>query len=667
LKRKYPPPGQFDTFNIPRRLREGLEYADHLLSKNEPLEALQVIKELHEIYPRSAELLEIMADAYLEMQNMHGYFKTMYQLHQLTPNRAVVKLGLANAYLANGRLALALQTYRQFCAKWHQDERVAEIQKTIQIIEGSLMSFFQELELSFEDDFDFACKHDELQIQLDLENYARCKQLADYLQSKKPDFVPPLNNLSLVYWMEGNLQKAVETCLKVTEIEPDNIHALSNLTRFYFMLGEKEKAGHFAQILKNSREKASDIWIKKIEALSFIEDDAGVLEVFKQAENAKELDHLNGITWNWIASAEYLTGDLSNARKHWRKGLKVSPNLSLIEENLEQLKNPAHERTCPQVFSLDMWLPKSVVSDLVSLIDQAYRKKGKQQLNSPLNKFVSNHTEIQQFMPAALSRGDETSKKMALALAELSEFSNTLEGLKTFVLGREGPDSLRMEVANILTKKGVFQSGKKIDLWIKGEARPIMLLGFEITAEAQDASNLKPKVLRLMEQAIAALRENDGATAEQYLRQAIEIQPNEPVLHNNLAVALNIQGKTDEAHAIAERMCEQFPDYYFAKIIIARKAIGKEDFEKANSILEDIMRKPLLHITEFSALCACQIDLAIARKVPEAAISWYQMWEGVDPEDPLLENYDMQIRMLEALTKLTERAPGKSKKKQRNQ
>jgi len=43
-----------------------------------------------------------------------GICTPCYYLHNLTPNRAEVKLGLAVAYLNNGQMALALQTFRQF-------------------------------------------------------------------------------------------------------------------------------------------------------------------------------------------------------------------------------------------------------------------------------------------------------------------------------------------------------------------------------------------------------------------------------------------------------------------------------------------------------------------------------------------------------------------------
>ena len=88
-------PTRTDPINLPRRLREGLAEADGLLSKNKPQEALDLLQELDRKFPRQTDLLGLMANTYIELGNQHGYLYALYQLHNLTPNRAEIKLGLA--------------------------------------------------------------------------------------------------------------------------------------------------------------------------------------------------------------------------------------------------------------------------------------------------------------------------------------------------------------------------------------------------------------------------------------------------------------------------------------------------------------------------------------------------------------------------------------------
>src|SRR5215211_5827657 len=171
-------PTRTDPINLPRRVREGLAEADSLLSKSKRQEALDILQELDRKFPRQTDVLGLMASTFIELGNQHGYLHTLYQLHSLTPNRADIKLGLAGAYLTNGRVALALRTFRQFLKQWPHDERVGDVQKTIPQLEQGLNETLSQLGFSLEDGLDFACKHEELQVLMEFGNYERGKQLA---------------------------------------------------------------------------------------------------------------------------------------------------------------------------------------------------------------------------------------------------------------------------------------------------------------------------------------------------------------------------------------------------------------------------------------------------------------------------------------------------------
>jgi hypothetical protein len=51
------------------------------------------------------------------------------------------------------------------------------------------------------------------------------------------------------------------------------------------------------------------------------------------------------------------------------------------------------------------------------------------------------------------------------------------------------------------------------------------------------------------------------------------------------------------------------------------------------------MQQQRYHVSEFGALAAAQIELCLARKEKEAARSWYEMLQSVDPESVYLEVY----------------------------
>ena len=79
---------RFDPINLPRRLREGLQEADDLLERGKSQQALELLSELDNSFPRQPDVLGLMANANLDMDNQHGYLHAIHKLHELTPNRA---------------------------------------------------------------------------------------------------------------------------------------------------------------------------------------------------------------------------------------------------------------------------------------------------------------------------------------------------------------------------------------------------------------------------------------------------------------------------------------------------------------------------------------------------------------------------------------------------
>jgi hypothetical protein len=87
------------------------------------------------------------------------------------------------------------------------------------------------------------------------------------------------------------------------------------------------------------------------------------------------------------------------------------------------------------------------------------------------------------------------------------------------------------------------------------------------------------------------------------------------------------------------------------------------DLKKAREILNKLMTRKQYHVTEFSALCSVFVDLSVEDDQPEAALSWFEMWEGAYPEDPQLERYQEQIEMLRLFTSIKDISSHKRRRK----
>jgi len=643
-------PTRVDPINLPRRLREGLAEADQLLSDGEPQQALETLAGLKRQFPNSADVLGLMSEAYYDLQDMHGYLWSMYHLHRLIPNRMEANLGLAGAYLANGRLGLALRAFRNFLKKWPRHEEAEEIRKTIARLEVALSEILAKLDFTLEAGLDFACKHEELQVLMEHQEVQRCKQLAEGLLKQRPSFVPVLNNLSQVYWIEGNLPKAIETCERVLKSEPDNIHALSNISRYLFIQGRREDATRVAQKLRASHADAADGWLKKAEALCFIGDDESTVSLLKEARQARAQDELNEYFYHWLAVAAYRLGQKAEARRYWNKSLKINPNFSLAGDNLEELKKPPNEQNPPWAFAFSTWFSHKTIQEMYAIAEQTAGRKNAS-VSGALTRFLDAHPELLDLAPTLLDRGDPDSKDFIIKMTDFSAHPKLLATLKEFAFGQSGPDSLRLESAQVLSKHDWAEPGE-VRLWLNGEWQSTLLMGFEITDEPDPRLKLHPKVQPLLAQALDALHKKDGKSAEELIRKALVIEPNAPSLHNNLAVSLDMQGRKKEAGTLADQIIERFPDYFFGQISAARKTMYAGDLKKAREILNKLMTRKKYHITEFSTLCSAFIDLSIEDDQPDAALSWLEMWEGAYPEDPRIEEYQERMTMLRVFNSL---------------
>jgi tetratricopeptide (TPR) repeat protein len=224
-----------------------------------------------------------------------------------------------------------------------------------------------------------------------------------------------------------------------------------------------------------------------------------------------------------------------------------------------------------------------------------------------------------------LDRGDPAGRSFALALAGAAETPEMLAALGEFAFGQRGPDGDRIEALRALRRAGLVGDGPQ-RLWARGKWIEVVDLEFEVHCEP--ANELDPATSRLATQATEAINRGDGAAAERLWRQIIEGYPDRPSAYNNLAMALQLQGRTAEVVAICEDLKTRFPDYLFGIIHRVRDDISAGRFADARAKLNELLNRKRFHISEFRALCQAQIDLADAEGNPEVVELWQGMWEN---------------------------------------
>lgn len=636
---------------LPARLARELPKAHRLLAQERWKEAFQLLEQLNRKFPDRPEVLGELVNASYEMNDDQSYLRYMRPYAELVPD-AETLLGLGGAYLANHYLFAAFHYFQAFVDQYPDHERADEIRaklSKLQVISADLMA---QLDPEGEDNSELAFWHDMLRASLELLDFDAARQIGKDLLEKHPTFAPALNNLSQIEFLDGDAELAIEYCQRVLQADPDNFQASGNLTRYLYLMGKEDEAHREAERLKILDSEDGDIWLKKAEALSYLGDDRGVLDVVKAAEQRVKIErraqfghfyHLGG-----VAAARL--GNTVQAETYWRKALELAPSLTIAQENLKDLRSKPGEQNGPWPFTAQQWLQSSYFNDMrEKLAGGELHKSGKRPASELLQPYLEAHPHVIHLASVLFDRGDPQGRNIAAELARYSEHPELLELLKDFTLGQKGTDEQRMQSLGILTELNVIPRGP-VQMWVKGEWTELMALGFEIGDESDVAHPFKNELARQnMEKATLLTHDERYEEALELLEEAAELEPDNPGVLNNLAGVRSRLGDPDEVVETLQKLVKEFPDYLFGHTGMANQYIKEGEIDKAEEHLKPLLQRHRLHYSEFRALADSYIRLYLAQRKPEGAQTWMDMWRRMEPENPQLDYWQSRVDLMSNL------------------
>jgi tetratricopeptide (TPR) repeat protein len=281
-----------------------------------------------------------------------------------------------------------------------------------------------------------------------------------------------------------------------------------------------------------------------------------------------------------------------------------------------------------------------MADDLAALATSMPTYGSDEALARRLRRYLEQHPQLVHALAPLLDRGDPSGRELALPLAVLLRTPSIVVALRDFALGQRGPDGMRLQAAQAAVEAGALEAGP-VRMWLVGEWRETLLFGFEILD--QQLARLPPRVEELLGEALDELRHARAAPAEQLLRQALAVRPEEPSLLYNLAVAQTIQGREREAEAILRRLHERDREYFFARIGLAQLALQRGDAAAARGLVEPLLSRRRMHGSEFVALCGIEIGLQLGLGDRDGARRWFETLSQFDPEHPALDYWRSQI------------------------
>ncbi|WP_257452659.1 tetratricopeptide repeat protein [Archangium lipolyticum] len=632
---------------VAERLRAARVSVEALLEEGRTAEARAVLTRLESRFPDDPRVLETLADLTYEVGDMQRYQTAVERLSALRPDDPDLALAAGAAALVNLYPVIALQSFRRFLARWPSHPNAAETRQTLEQLEKAVPEVLSTLGLAEagEQGERIALEHERIQHLLASGRTHEAREAAEALYAVWPRMPAILNNLGQAAWAEGDCARAEAAFRQVLESHPHNVHALANLTRVLLLSGRTEEAHASAGRLTASTAPADDRWLKTLEALTYLGDDVGVLESFEKMEREQkpQLPSSEAQMRHMAAVAALRQGDSSRASRWWAEALELMPDLEPALRNLEALDLPVALRPAPWAFDLAGWLPPARMNALGQRLEALSENKAEKR---PLGTvLLAEFPEVLPLVPLLLDRGSPEGVRLILGLCDLMEEIPFVEALKHFALGERGALGDRFRAARVALSAGAAREDELM-LWTGKRRQPYRWLDIEVSNTPLRQQHA-PRVERLLERSVELLQGRQGRKAEQFLREALALEPDSPDLMNNLAVARQLQGHAEEAERMSEEIHQRWPDYFFGRCAVARLRIQAGRLEEARQLLEPLLSQRSLHVSEISALCAAQMELLIAEEDAEDAWVWLHILETSHPGDPQVELYRDRLELLE--------------------
>lgn len=642
-------------------LAQELQRLEGLIRKEKWPESMRLLSTLTQQFPQSKRVWEKLAYVSVQITDLSNYQRAMENLTALDPTHADHFFGLGAVCITNVYPLMALQAFRQGIALDPNHELADQARSTLTTLEPMLQEALADMFLSEADGLEIAVLHERGQARLERGDYELSKVDTLAVMERHPSFLPAQNNLSLIFWAEGDVEAAMAQAQTVLDQQPDNIHALANLVRFHVLTQRPDAARSYADRLRASHASAWDGWTKKAEALTLLADDQSLVTLFDeflaQGGDALEQDPEHGdprnvapdedteaapiprpsmMFYHLVAVALARTGELTRAKDLWKKVLDHDPHFELAKTNLTDLRLPLGQRHGAWPLSWEQWLIPSTLKAFRQMMEQATDRRG-QRLISEMSQFFADHPDFVAMLPRMAERGGPRGQEFLLLAAQQIDHPDLLAALKEFALGQNGPDDLRYRAAVRASQAQIIDKNN-VTLWRNGAWETITLMDFEIHGEV--VYDHGKRVGQWLTQALKLLRTQTPAAAEQaeeLLNQAIAVEPDSPDLYNNLAAAYYVQGRNQEAEALVVEVHQRFPDYVMAAMAQVRLHMLEGDLEAAEAILKSFMARGRFHVEEFSVFCETYADLWLAKGMPDGARIWLQTWEQATPDHPRLK------------------------------
>ena len=424
--------------------------------------------------------------------------------------------------------------------------------------------------------FELAEAHERMVVDLQAMRFEKVVQAAAQMLARWPGFIPARNNATEAYFGLGQLERAIEVGRETVKLVPDNLYALASLARFLTLDGRMDEARQLAESMRGMSSDRVDHLLCAARACSLLGLHDAVLDLFSRTEQYTRdaAAQIRALLYHLAAVADSNLGRHDPARRRWETAIQCCPSLEIAAENLADHKQPVSQRHGAWPFGLGEWVTEPMLERMSAV---AKSTKDTEIYQTRMAELFQERPSLVKLLVTALRHGGPDACEFVFGIARTLDQSPLIEPLYEFATGQRGSQKLRTDVLSWLGSNNLI-SQTVHRMWLDGEWRSIKTFWNEIYDEP--ATRHTPEVMDKGAQAFYLIRDNP-AEAERMLREALELEPDAPDLLNNLAMAIQVQGKRAEATRILHDVQQRFPDYFFGQIALAQEQVDSGDHDAA--------------------------------------------------------------------------------------
>ncbi|MGO8673795.1 MAG: tetratricopeptide repeat protein [Capsulimonadaceae bacterium] len=184
-------------------------------------------------------------------------------------------------------------------------------------------------------------------------------------------------------------------------------------------------------------------------------------------------------------------------------------------------------------------------------------------------------------------------------------------------------------VAAALAAANATDDATRVEDPIGDETDPVYCNGYRIDVK-QRTSVLPDRARALYESSLEASERKDPSASESYLRQALALVPEDPMLICTLGMML-LSDRRQEATVLFEDLCVRRPEYVQSRCALATIYARDGNIPQARELMGPLLTRPRFHVSEFGVLCMTMITISGVDRAMKEMLTWMGMLEEISP------------------------------------